>query len=296
MKSITLKHYLFTTFMLVTTVFLQAQVGIGTLSPLNQLDVKVPGTGSDGINIQNDSFNTQLLTEGSSTFAMNNSSNSGSYNFRFANATRYIMTDDLIYPSVNATDNTVSGALDIGRFNAHFRRVYTRGIHTNDNDVDGGLRINIGSGGGTTADYNFSDFAFYPITNRRRNLGRSSNSWDNVYADDYVTVSDRREKKNIKTLNLGMNIITKINTYKYVYKNDNNNEEHFGFMAQELQKIVPELVAIGNDENKTLGISYSELIPILVNALKEQDDKIDNLEKVVLSIQKKLDIDTASMK
>ena len=296
MKSITLKHYLFTTFLLVTTVFLQAQVGIGTLSPLNQLDVKVPGTGSDGINIQNDSFNTQLLTEGSGTFAMNNSSNSGSYNFRFANATRYIMTDDLIYPSVNATDNTVSGALDIGRFNAHFRRVYTRGIHTNDNDVDGGLRINIGSGGGTTADYNFSDFAFYPITNRRRNLGRSSNAWDNVYADDYVTVSDRREKKSIKTLNLGMNIITKINTYKYVYKNDNNNEEHFGFMAQELQKIVPELVAIGNDENKTLGISYSELIPILVNALKEQDDKIDNLEKVVLSIQKKLDIDTASMK
>jgi|TARA_R100000479_G_scaffold31436_4_gene12733 hypothetical protein len=296
MKSITLKHYLFTTFLLLTTVFLQAQVGIGTLSPLNQLDVKVPGTGSDGINIQNDSFNTQLLTEGSGTFAMNNSSNSGSYNFRFANATRYIMTDDLIYPSVNATDNTVNGALDIGRFNAHFRRVYTRGIHTNDNDVDGGLRINIGSGGGTTADYNFSDFAFYPITNRRRNLGRSSNAWDNVYADDYVTVSDRREKKNIKTLNLGMNIITKINTYKYVYKNDNNNEEHFGFMAQELQKIVPELVAIGNDENKTLGISYSELIPILVNALKEQDDKIDNLEKVVLSIQKKLDIDTASMK
>tara|TARA_R100000306_G_scaffold843_1_gene2280 strand:- start:708 stop:1598 length:891 start_codon:yes stop_codon:yes gene_type:complete len=296
MKSITLKHYLFTTFLLVTTVFLQAQVGIGTLSPLNQLDVKVPGTGSDGINIQNDNFNTQLLTEGSNTFAMNNSSNSGSYNFRFANATRYIMTDDLIYPSVNATDNTVSGALDIGRFNAHFRRVYTRGIHTNDNDVDGGLRINIGSGGGTTADYNFSDFAFYPITNRRRNLGRSSNAWDNVYADDYVTVSDRREKKSIKTLNLGMNIITKINTYKYVYKNDNNNEEHFGFMAQELQKIVPELVAIGNDENKTLGISYSELIPILVNALKEQDDKIDNLEKVVLSIQKKLDIDTASMK
>ena len=296
MKSITLKHYLFTTFLLLTTVFLQAQVGIGTLSPLNQLDVKVPGTGSDGINIQNDSFNTQLLTEGSGTFAMNNSSNSGSYNFRFANATRYIMTDDLIYPSVNATDNTVNGALDIGRFNEHFRRVYTRGIHTNDNDVDGGLRINIGSGGGTTADYNFSDFAFYPITNRRRNLGRSSNAWDNVYADDYVTVSDRREKKNIKTLNLGMNIITKINTYKYVYKNDNNNEEHFGFMAQELQKIVPELVAIGNDENKTLGISYSELIPILVNALKEQDDKIDNLEKVVLSIQKKLDIDTASMK
>ena len=296
MKSITLKHYLFTTFLLLTTVFLQAQVGIGTLSPLNQLDVKVPGTGSDGINIQNDSFNTQLLTEGSGTFAMNNSSNSGSYNFRFANATRYIMTDDLIYPSVNATDNTVNGALDIGRFNAHFRRVYTRGIHTNDNDVDGGLRINIGSGGGTTADYNFSDFAFYPITNRRRNLGRSSNAWDNVYADDYVTVSDRREKRNIKTLNLGMNIITKINTYKYVYKNDNNNEEHFGFMAQELQKIVPELVAIGNDENKTLGISYSELIPILVNALKEQDDKIDNLEKVVLSIQKKLDIDTASMK
>ena len=286
MKSITLKHYLFTTFLLVTTVFLQAQVGIGTLSPLNQLDVKVPGTGSDGINIQNDNFNTQLLTEGSNTFAMNNSSNSGSYNFRFANATRYIMTDDLIYPSVNATDNTVSGALDIGRFNAHFRRVYTRGIHTNDNDVDGGLRINIGSGGGTTADYNFSDFAFYPISNRRRDLGRSGNAWDNVYADDYVTVSDRRQKKNIKTLSLGMNILTNINTYKYVYKNDEDNEEHFGFMAQELQEIIPELVTTGDDKNKTMGVSYSELIPILVNALKEQDAKIERLENAVLSIQK----------
>ena len=67
-------------------------------------------------------------------------------------------------------------------------------------------------------------------------------------------------------------------------------------MAQELQEIIPELVAIGDDKNKTMGVSYSELIPILVNALKEQDAKIERLENVVLSIQKKLNMDTASVK
>jgi len=340
----TLKHYLSTILLFFTTFLFQAQVGIGTTLPTNQLDVKVPGTGSDGINIQNDNFNTQLLTEGNNTFAINNASIDGSYNFRFANTTRFIMTDDLIYPSVNASDNTISGALDIGRFNAHFRRVYTRGIHVNDNDIDGGLRINIGSGGGTAADYNFSDFSFYPLPNNSKDLGRSNNQWRTVFvsgeirnsvpnstidvtiqgvadyqfsegsflplangtkdlglagnrwrtifAQNALNTSDRRLKKNITDLPLGMNKISKIKTHTYAFKSDPEEKAHYGVIAQELQKVLPELVYVGDDEQKTLSVNYIELIPILINAVKQQqqvienqDSKIDNLASAVLEIK-----------
>ena len=43
-------------------------------------------------------------------------------------------------------------------------------------------------------------------------------------------------------------------------------------MAQDIQKVFPELVS--EDSNKMLAVNYLGLVPILVNAIKEQDSKI----------------------
>ena len=58
-------------------------------------------------------------------------------------------------------------------------------------------------------------------------------------------------------------------------------KKHLGFSAQEIQKILPEIVAGSKDK---LLLRPEEIIPVLVNAIKEQDERITRLEKLVFPI------------
>ncbi len=78
---------------------------------------------------------------------------------------------------------------------------------------------------------------------------------------------------------------------------------HFGFIAQELQKVYPELVY--EQDNGTLAINYVELIPVLVQSIKELNEKVETLSTAqkqkapanneTVSIQKEDILDLASM-
>ncbi|MBE17001.1 MAG: hypothetical protein CL867_12200 [Cytophagaceae bacterium] len=268
-----------------------AQVGINTTSPTKQLDIDVSGMSSEGLNIRNTNFNLQLLTTNTPnpfTAILNNDNTNGLVDFRFDNDSRYIFSSNVLFPGVNATDNTVAGGLDIGRFDLHFRRVYSRGIHTNDNGVNGGLRINIGSSGGVTADYNFSNFAFYPVASQVKDLGRNGNFWRNFYFVSAFTPSDRRLKKDIKTLSKGLETILALKTYEYGYTFDEKEIRHYGFMAQELQKQLPNLVAVGDDEQQSLSINYTEVIPILIKAVQEQQVLIEQQATAIKALQQQV--------
>ncbi len=61
---------------------------------------------------------------------------------------------------------------------------------------------------------------------------------------------------------------------------------HIGFVAQDLQKIFPELVS--SDKDGILGVDYSGMIPVLVEAIKEQQIQIENLKKQVVDLQSKV--------
>jgi len=65
-----------------------------------------------------------------------------------------------------------------------------------------------------------------------------------------------------------------------------NNDLQFGLIAEELQTVFPELVT--NWGNDLLGISYTELIPVLIQAVKEQQTEIENLTKRISDLEKKL--------
>lgn len=280
MKKNILKMSVLSIFFLPFTVF--SQVGIGTTTPNFQLDINVGDKVSDGINIQNTSFSSQLLLEPlGSTFAFNNSDVLGNFNIRFNNNTRYIFNSNDFEPSIDAADNTVSGAVDIGVFDKHFRRVYTRGIHSNDMTVNGGLRINIGGGGGIISDYNFSDFAFYPETSQNNDLGRNGNFWRDIFFVNAFVPSDRRLKENISDNDRGLSTVMRLNTYQYNYIKDTEKKKHFGFMAQEVLEILPEIIDLSDNADAALAVNYLETIPILVKAIQEQNETISGqLEKI----------------
>ena len=97
-----------------------------------------------------------------------------------------------------------------------------------------------------------------------------------------VQTSDLRYKKNIQTINSAPDIISKIRGVKFEWNADEYPKkafptgEHYGVIAQEIEKIIPEIVKEGPDGEKS--IAYTELIPILIEAIKTQQKQIDELK------------------
>ena len=58
--------------------------------------------------------------------------------------------------------------------------------------------------------------------------------------------------------------------------------EKIGLLAQDIQKIFPELVKESGDRKGTLSINYQGLIPILINAIKEQQMELNQLRNKVI--------------
>ena len=48
-----------------------------------------------------------------------------------------------------------------------------------------------------------------------------------------------------------------------------------------MQPIIKEIVHVSDDKDKTLSVSYTELIPVLIKAIKEQQAIIDNQQKQI---------------
>ena len=267
-----------------TTAF--CQVGIGKTNPNFILDINSRSLNLNGINLEHTSFNSQFMAENSTrTLVFNNSLTTGLYNYRFAGTTRFIMDNVSLRPAINSNDNLTLGGLDIGRFDFHFRRVYTQGIHTNDDNAAGGLRINIGAGGGTSADYVFSDFALYPVLNNNRDLGRNGNAWRTLYYQNASQTSDRRMKKNILENNKGLSTVKAMKTFTYNYIDDTSDRMHYGFMAQDFQDLLPALVDNTNKETGMLAVNYIEVIPVLVKAVQEQNEIIESQATKILALE-----------
>jgi hypothetical protein len=84
-------------------------------------------------------------------------------------------------------------------------------------------------------------------------------------------VSDIRLKKNIVTLPTALDVIKNLRGVSFEYTEESNMGPgvRFGFIAQEVQEIVPELVRNRAKSDDMLNLNYSEIIPWIVEAIKE---------------------------
>jgi len=97
---------------------------------------------------------------------------------------------------------------------------------------------------------------------------------------DLTINSDARLKSNIISLGSTLAKLLMIDGKSYTMKT-NESESKIGLLAQDVQKAFPELVKTTNDSNQTLSVNYQGLIPVLINAIKEQQKQIDELKKLV---------------
>ncbi len=104
-------------------------------------------------------------------------------------------------------------------------------------------------------------------------------------AHSWLTVSSEKWKKDITPLYNTLDKITQLQGVTYQWRADQFQEMAFddktqvGFIAEELEIVYPELVHIAENGNKS--IDYGKLAPILVEAIKEQQDTIEQLKSVI---------------
>jgi hypothetical protein len=125
-----------------------------------------------------------------------------------------------------------------------------------------------------------------------------------MYAYDFVELSDSRQKENFRNIETPLKTILKLKGLKYDIKKeysanidsikDNKIKEkiekqrleHIGFLAQDVEKVLPEVVHY-DDSTDVYAISYSKIIPVLVEAMKEQQVLIEDLQRQVKEFSKK---------
>jgi len=94
----------------------------------------------------------------------------------------------------------------------------------------------------------------------------------------WTSSSDERVKDIIEPIT---NAATKVATLRAVigkYKTDSEQVRRSFLIAQDVQAVLPEAVTVGTDEINTLGLSYTDTIPLLVAAIQEQQTLIQSLK------------------
>lgn len=200
-------------------------------------------------------------------------------------------------------DNTASiyhrGNVKIGNSTAS-----SYNLHVHNAALTSGTRVQFGSVENIVDginEFNFSD-PLCPLTNGNLNLGSSTNRWSSVWAvNGTIQTSDISLKENISPLKYGLKEIMQLKPVSFRWKQEqisafkipnSKKETKLGFIAQDLLKIIPEVVettqwkeyeenpgVLVKEEMARYGVSYSELIPVLINAIQEQQLQIESIKQ-----------------
>ena len=113
----------------------------------------------------------------------------------------------------------------------------------------------------------------------------------NIIASGTITPSDIRYKKNIHRIPNALDKIMQLNGVFYDLRSSEfpqmqfDTKEQVGLIAQNVEQVLPNVVYTGNDGYK--GVDYAKLVPLLIEAIKEQQKQIDEQRKMIEQLLKK---------
>ncbi len=141
------------------------------------------------------------------------------------------------------------------------------------------------TGGISTQRMKITNAGLLPAQNNVYSMGNTSNRSTAIWAaNGTIQTSDRRLKTNIHALPYGLAEVKRLNPVSYNWIDEKNSGNKIGLIAQEVKKIIPEVV-VGNEATETLGMNYAEMVPVLINAIKELKNKVDVLKKKAKDLQ-----------
>ena len=101
----------------------------------------------------------------------------------------------------------------------------------------------------------------------------------------YNTTSDRRLKKDIKTITDGTDKLMAMNPVTHGWKADPEAGAVHGFIAQEMMDIVPEAVSGDPEGEEMMSMDYGRITPVIVAALQDALTKIETLETRLTALE-----------
>jgi hypothetical protein len=105
-------------------------------------------------------------------------------------------------------------------------------------------------------------------------------------ANSWGLLSDIRYKTDIEVLTGALEKISGINGFYFHWNTGIDKTRQFGLSAQDVEKVLPEVVSTGEDGY--MSVDYGKLVPLLVEGMKEQQQQIDRLEKIIMEMQTKI--------
>ena len=276
-------------------------VGIGTSSPLGKLDV-YGGSANTESYIRTNSFDgTYYAALSFSTGGQGANDpqaqiravgdNGYSASLRF-----YTQIPGTVNPLSERMRITSGGNVGIGTSNPDFAGGGDKVLNVTGTSVRGTLLLSNTSTGtsgvaGSIKTYNSTTYLAGFDFNAdgavdKGNIKSYTNNGSGAIAGPYLSnggtswtsSSDERLKDIKNVIPNAIESILKLRAVVHTWKYDNENKEHLGLLAQDLQKVYPQVVVEDNDEIKTLGVNYTELIPVLVKAIQELSAEITILK------------------
>jgi hypothetical protein len=143
------------------------------------------------------------------------------------------------------------------------------------------------------------DGGILPTVDNTWDLGSSGFRWDDVYASNgTINTSDAREKTDVNDIAYGLNALMQLHPVSFRWKDNPEKGVKLGLIAQELDKVIPEVVVKPEDpaydetgknvnEGSLYGVYYSDLIPVLIKSIQEQQNTIEQLEHRIIELESK---------
>ena len=112
----------------------------------------------------------------------------------------------------------------------------------------------------------------------------------------FFNTSDLRLKENIFPINNDFaNNILRLRPCEYTFKDDESQRIHYGFIAQEIKEVFPQLVSTKPKENKgkegeseDMVVNLLEMVPFIVQKMKHMQKELDNAKERISTLERRL--------
>ena len=274
-------------------------VGIGTSGPGYRLDIAAGDTTAglgyamrlrsnataaaatlqftnSGVTLQNG----LLACTDAGVITLQGDSATGAVVFR-TNGNQRMLIDNAGLVSIGTTATlaslTVSGAGGSGQVAGFRNALYLRHSSSSGNQSN---FITFGSAGTDSSCYIGNDINADGTTINRLDVqaGGSGGVYLASGGTSWTSASDERGKNIIEPIS---NAVQKVSALRAVigkYKTDEEGTRRSFLIAQDVQAVFPEAVSVGTDDQQTLGVAYTDTIPLLVAAIKELTARVAQLE------------------
>ena len=100
-----------------------------------------------------------------------------------------------------------------------------------------------------------------------------------TFNNDVTAFSDKRLKTDIKNLENSLDKVMEMQGVYYKRKDIENAKEQIGVLAQDMENILPQIVLTADDDMKTKSVDYGKLCAVLIEAVKELKQEVNELKK-----------------